>query len=1106
MWTPKRVLLLGLGIVVFLFGYGIYAFFLGAIDGIPPLPEDLFPGEIVLGSSNVQESDVDHKLKIAFGDSCTQVKKRFKFEVRKKATVIAAAEVKTDEPDGRVKLTDFSCALFKESAEDKSKYPEINTVTSDFAFLTFDQPITNALDMNKAKPVGVELRGNINIINNHATEKKEDDLEIRVDSQPLFYDERTSRIWSEGYVKLIDKKTQPDPTMISGQGLEMLLTKDTPSDKKETARSKTKNDGLSGVDTIILKSTVRMDLYPGADSGFPAASGESKAAANAKKKPAQRSHVVILTQGQFLFDVVKDVAHFASPAPAKANESYPDQVEVIRELLKDPPDAVPGQSYDRLYCDHLTLKFSRKTEPGPTHDKEKGGGGREIESAHATAKAGMEVVVSLDTENLAAYCAELFYECPTPDRGSRTTLKGDPVQAAKDGHKIKCRELMLVSANEKGIGQHVVAKGPGIVDLFDRDPAKGYTTHALWKGLLTQNKYKEGDVDLDLLTLTEDAVFIDDEHSQKLYGQRLQVWLEPVETPAKATSADPASQKVADGPHQQVKKVEGQERVKADGPEFRIQQCRTLKIRIKNGVSGPEGMLPAAEDKAAPATDPPAEPQAPSPSQAARLPDQVVVQQPPSLPARPGATLQTPTPAAPKQAAKTNKDSGKPKQPIDIWANDITIDVLRNGEKNDLQELVAIGKVHVHQDGEKEGDKGVDIKGDMLDLLHFADGDILKVFGTAGNAVPAALQLGELFLQGPQVMIDQRANTAAVEGLGSMNMPSNTTFDGGKPTKPGTRITIHWTRNMFFNGQDADYFGGVTAYQDNSSLQSSTLQVALDHKVSLKEGQKAGNEAKVEKVVAHNNVVVIDVVKDEKDKDKNQSVRRLEARQMQVDNVINSINATGPGKASALQYGTEDVLGETGKKQTKTATPTAAKASDKTPQLMLTRIFFQDRLYSAPLANSPSTRQSKFYGNVLAIQVPADDLDVTIDPGKLPKGGMMIQCEVLTVQSKQMPDQKAQQEMRGERKVCCWNGTDMSARADVVTFSEASNIVTFEGTPGNPATVYQIIGGQGGQPRTTTAGKILYNRDTGAVRVDDGRSIDSWLEPGPSDRAVALLR
>jgi len=242
-----------------------------------------------------------------------------------------------------------------------------------------------------------------------------------------------------------------------------------------------------------------------------------------------------------------------------------------------------------------------------------------------------------------------------------------------------------------------------------------------------------------------------------------------------------------------------------------------------------------------------------------------------------------------------DKPPEKPKRPIELRARDVLVDVLRTGDKNDLQELVAIGDVHVHQDAEKPGDKGVEIEGDTLNLLHFADGDVLKVFGDGREN--ANLQLGELVLIGPKVLIDQRANSAFIEGVGLMHMPSNTTFDGGKPSKAGTRMTVHWTHDMVFNKRDADFNGGVIAYQDGSELRCKTLQVALDRDVSFKEGQRDGQAAKVARVVAHGNVEVRDVVKDEKT-EKVISQRLLKCHQLDVDNAENIVNATGRGRCS----------------------------------------------------------------------------------------------------------------------------------------------------------------------------------------------------------------
>lgn len=1063
MWTPKRVIMLGLGAVLFLAGYFVYAFFLGDIDGLYLLPEGFYPGAVVaIQDDPTQDSEIDKKLRMAFGRECEQVKKRIKFEVRKKGLVIAAAETSFKEPDGRVKLTDVSVALFNDQGD--RKFPEINSITCDTAFLSFDEPISSPTDLGKGKIIGGELRGHTTtIINNRATPEGHDDLEIVIKSAPIFFDDRTNRIWTDGYVTLLDKQTRPDPTKISGHGMELQLTKETSVNKKQSTPQQAKSD-LNGVDRIILKSTVEMHLYPDASSGFM--TGSSKQAAPDPKKTAEKSHVVIRTQGQFTFDVAKDIAHFASPVGAP-NQSFPDQVEVIREPVRDQAEPKGGERYDQLLCDHLTLKFRRKAAPVPATPASKTSSDREIESAHATARAGMEVVLSLDSENLACHCAELIFNCATGDRGSRTELRGTPLEAVRDGHLIKARKLELIAANAKGQGQQVVAEGPGQVDLCDKNPGKGHTTHAIWKGLLRTTKYKEGDRELDLLTLTEDAAFIDDEHGQKLYGQRLQVWLETTESPNKATPASP-KQANSGGNRQRPTKVVASERVRAESPDFNIRECTNLTIRFKDDPRT-GGTLPVVEAL---------------PQVGAQSPQ--VDAQPPTSPMQANSS---PVPAQ-TPAKQDNKTPEKQKKPIDLTARDVAIDILRSGEKNDLQELVAFGNVHCHQEGEKKEDKGVDIRGETLILQHYLDGDVLKVFGDKND--PGRLQLGELFLLGPKVTIDQRNNTAIVDGAGGMHMPSNTTFEGGKPSKPGARLTVHWTHDMIFTGQDADFNGGVVAYQDGAEMQCKTLQVALDRRVSLKEGQKNGQTAKVERVIAHHKVWILDVVKDNKDAVVSQ--RLLRSHQIEVDNAENRVNASGPGSVSTLQMGSPEGLGQPGN-------PKGPKQPAKS-ELMLTRVEFQDQMISTT-AKDTGARRSRFLGNIQVVHVPADNLEAKVDVSQLPKGGMLLRCDVLTVVGKQMPDGTTKQAMQAERRVSFRNG-DVSGYADVLIFDETNDIVVFKGSLGNPAKVYQQVGGPGGKLRETQAGTILYNRKTNTVTADEVKSLNGSLNPNlaPGLRAM----
>src|SRR5439155_15542399 len=118
----------------------------------------------------------------------------------------------------------------------------------------------------------------------------------------------------------------------------------------------------------------------------------------------------------------------------------------------------------------------------------------------------------------------------------------------------------------------------------------------------------------------------------------------------------------------------------------------------------------------------------------------------------------------------------------------------------ELQELVTEGTVHVHQEGDssagtKNADKGVDITGEMLNLVHDPGGDTLFVYGDSLKA--AKLKLGELLVWGPKVTINQKENTAEVTGAGAMSLPSKTSLDGGQAVKANTRIEIYWNKDMF---------------------------------------------------------------------------------------------------------------------------------------------------------------------------------------------------------------------------------------------------------------------------------------------------------------------
>jgi hypothetical protein len=1080
------LVLLAAGFAVFFTTYEVYGQFLGGIDGLPALPRDYWPSNdpLPVFKPPVQQNEADRKLRLAFGQECPEVMRSMRLFIGPKGLVLAANEVQP-QPDGRVMFKPFSVAIFSKDRGDL-RYPEINTVRCSQAFLTFDRPITNQTDMGNRKIIGGELRGPVTITNNRRTPQQADDIEVEIRHKPLFFREQDQHVWTDGTVRLLDTQNVPNRTEITAEGMDLYLTKAAPETAhKPAAPKKPHNDAISGVDRILLRKNVTMHLWVDERSGFPGggrpphagrADGRHSRSPGARAVPdplppipetrgnaePRKAHVMITTNGPFAYDVPRDQARFDIPAGNRPNEQV--AVRRIHELGKG------SELNDQLFCEHLELQFRRKPRPdlktaassaassGDNRDDHTTD--REIESAHATGQK--TVILTLDSEYLDVQEAnDLVYHAATPTRGPETTLKGNPLKAVKDCNRIEARELWLRGAVEKGGPQQARAIGPGQIDLADRSSNEPrHPVHITWNGLLTSTK----DGVYDLLTLTGGAAFVDDDHDQFLRGETLQVWLEPAERDAPARPAVEAARQATpattDTARQRPHRVEAFKQVSAHSPEMNIREAEHLLVKFRD-VTPARGKLPAAlpQNSAAGKAGGPANRAAPEKSSGK------------------GSTTGT--------VGQAGNAPAKPaRKPINIWAWSVVADVNRIGPRNELQKVLTQGAVHVQQDGATPRDKGVDIKGDTLELLHQvgpegeAVGDLLIVLGDSN---PAQLQLGEMFILGPRVTIDQKENTADVQGIGAMRMPSKTTLDGDRPARPGSVLEVHWIQGMLFNGKDADFHGGVVAKQDEARLQCRSLQVSLDRFVNFKEGQKGGQAARVDKLVSDRKVYVEDQVVE---KGKRIKYQRLVCHTLAVDNQQGRTNASGPGVVILVQPGPVD----NGLESPPPAAPQRGR-SGRAPappreEMKRTQIEFEGSMLTI---NTKTSRLAKFWDKVEVVSVPSDQPDLVVDKDKLPLRGMYLSCERLEVFSNPTPGAKAYQTMNAEVKVFV-KAPEFSALADKMKYDEAKDLIIFEGNPAS----FSRFRGIGVEPQRFNGRKIYYWRSSRQFKLEDGGSINTF--------------
>ncbi len=789
---------------------------------------------------------------------------------------------------------------------------------------------------------------------------------------------------------------------------------------------------------------------------------------------------------------------------------------------------------DQLVCKHLQLRVKRRDGPTPPAGAPASSTEQslEIETAHAT---GPEVTLTSDAEKLDAHGNDFFYDAAQ----KLTILKGVPyMEAEKEGSLIQAPELRIrdvplspsAPGSEKGGAnpprtyQQIHANGPGSIHMLNKATDKR-NIHAFWNDQLISTR----DGELDLLILIGSARFVDDEHEQLLKAETLKVWLladdkKPPLSPSPAvkakTAGAPASPESSRRPHH----VEALRNVVARSAELNVHDTSRLLVRFTDvppsrmpppasGSAKPEGRPPESKTSAPTVIAKPVSSAAPA---VVAQPNKLAAASPvanvrgsagapmPAGPAMPatGAMGKPASASGAAQPGASAKTGPAPARPIDLTARSVEAEVLRCGERNVLDHLWTEGDVKVRQEPAKPGEKGVYIEGDTLDMKAYPEGNLLVVTGDM-----AQLQMDKMLIFGPEVNIDQAKNKAWVYGSGAMRMESNTTLEG-KPLGRTVPLTIHWSQDMLFQGDHAEFRGNINAEQESALLACQFLQVFFDRPISLKEGNRGDHPPKVRNLVGDKEVRVEDKVVE---RDRLQKYQLLEGRSITMNTVprddappslstpgargekgggrgsdASEVHLSGPGSVRILQRGGTDLATPSGK-------PAPGKPGTRPPaaadqEMKLTYVSFEHSMQA-----SNRTNTAVFWKSVRLLNLPCEnpyreiDLDAML-ASELPPGAMYLRCNRLKVLSQPAPDGKSHQEMEANGQVIV-QAKEFTAQADHMTYNEAKDQIIFIGEGGNHATLSKIIA-KGVEPQVLRARKIIYIRSTGYAWVDKGEELN----------------
>jgi hypothetical protein len=244
-WTPRRILLLVLGIVASTVIYVGYHQVLGSIDGLPNLPDKYLISEPgTAPPPEPRELPTLTRLKEAFGQNCPEVERvdvyPFRVQDLQEGVVIAAGRPDLgDGPSRFIRFAPFSMAQFgkaKNPGEPKlpGEVTEVTTLHADVAIVEFDREINSDRDLltRKGKMIGLELQavpnrtartdprnGRVLITNNQRYAdpnksivfKTPGPVFYRTQDHPAMAQASAAHIETTARVEIVNRENQPKP-------------------------------------------------------------------------------------------------------------------------------------------------------------------------------------------------------------------------------------------------------------------------------------------------------------------------------------------------------------------------------------------------------------------------------------------------------------------------------------------------------------------------------------------------------------------------------------------------------------------------------------------------------------------------------------------------------------------------------------------------------------------------------------------------------------------------------------------------------------------------------------------------------------------------------
>jgi hypothetical protein len=797
---------------------------------------------------------------------------------------------------------------------------------------------------------------------------------------------------------------------------------------------------IGGIDSIRLDRDVRMRLEGMQGGLLP---GQKQPAAGAIGEPGSAGDaapVLVTCRGGLCLNVSANVI------------TCEDQVEVVR--------TVPGGSTDQLACELLAIMLGRQ-EPAAGGS----GGKSELKPIEIQAK-GTPVVARSSGAGLEARAARLGYEIAT----RRILLDGEePVSLVARGTEMEARSIDYVPGPASAPGS-LMAVGPGWLRTRS---AGSPPVQARWQKWLRMRPDGEGHV-ASIAGDAEVAV----ETQGRLSGSEMHLWLEL----AKATSTNGGTPAA----------------VAADagnaGPD--LSGVRPTRMLARGMVEVEAEQLAARTDRMEVWF------RNQEPSIATPL---GIAQQPSAAVAGQGSA------GAPKTHGQKSPSSGRMVATAALVRGLVSM----AGNKSELEEMSLEGQVHVVEEPREQAaaavrdvaaEAGMEIRGDQMQLTRPTRFDARAIV----SGRPAEVRGRGLDLQGPLIDFDRGRNRLTVDGAGRLKVPlaagvggfesfgftggmspggatpPNAIVGGPAAAAPPGSLDVNWQGRMDFDGLTARFVDRVVTVSGGTAVRAGSLDVVFNRPIEFSAGQpQPAARPDVARIACGSGVRI---ESESAAQDGGKSVEQLFVRDLVIDRTTGNVTGTGPGRLASTRFGQPPGMALPTGPQTPGAAPTPAAPAAQPDELTYLGVDFQ-----RGMRGNINRRVMEFHQRVEAIWGPVAKWGDTLDPraaAGLPPRVVTISSDVLGVgQAPPAPGQKRSSiEMAAGGNVLV-EGESFTARSARLTWSEAKDLLVFEGDGRSDAQLYRQAK-VGAATSSASAGKILYWRAINRVDVDDARYLD----------------